>query len=772
MKRNICRLLVLLLVLSVGFAGAHAQGACFTLKGVVYEEQGDCVPYATVRAVSAADSTVRHVAVAKKDGTFSMDSVAEGKYLLTVTCVGYEDFARNVSVSGSTGVCTIVLKEDKNMLDGVTVMAGFTKVKPSGDVVVQVHGNPLAKGKTTVGFLRFLRDLEVTSSSISVRGKENTLIYLDGHRVSFDQLKAIPPSMIERIEIEPNADASYGVNATGGVVKVFLRKTGGLIGSATLYGEADYYSPVRVSPGTNLFYSDGKLSVGNFFDSRLYERYRSEYTEKSVSDGVEDETRVKALNYGHSYYDNLSLRYAFDETNYIDVYGGISVSEGDRRNNSVSLGSSMRMNTVRDVKDYNGGLQVRKSLFGKSGSYLHFKAEYGKSREAEDESYVSGGTSDFVGRDYNQDQVSVEPYVFLCLSEKSFLSAGMYYYYMIDRNRHAGTEAFGMVPDMRFVYKGHDYSAWANYRLTVGKLYFSASLSYVGGKNVYKDYFVPGNSVDYTENGLYPSLVFQWNIDRNKWRSLNVSYFHYYSYPNYNYRSPAVVWQNEKLYSTGNTGLKVQTYDQIQVYYSFNRSWALNYIFNYGDDLVKVLMNQDAARPGVYYTRPENAGNRFVNTLKVTYSGRPLSFWYTRNNLGVSSLREKMPGHKVCNTKVSFSTDNDFSLCKVAGLTAAFSVSSKSETLSHESNATYSVDFGAYASLLKDKLTLNFLWGNVFYNHGTMKMHGDGWEVFRRDLYSRTRLQLTATWNFSLGRKIRKEDLPTSRGVARQNPTL
>lgn len=270
-NNNIFGMLIILLAFSAGITRSHAQSMGFTLKGAVCEEKGgEAVPYATVRAVSLADSTVKYVAIAKDDGSFSVDSVAAGRYVLTVTCIGYEDCVRSISVNGITDTGVVMLKEDKNVLDGLTVMARFTKMKTSGDVVVQVHGNPLAKGKTTVGFLRFMRDLEVTNSSISVRGKENTLIYLDGRPISFDQLKAIPPSMIDRIEIEPNADASYGVNATGGVVKVFLRKKGGLIGAATLYGEADYFSPVRVSPGANLFYSDGKLSVGNFFDSRPY----------------------------------------------------------------------------------------------------------------------------------------------------------------------------------------------------------------------------------------------------------------------------------------------------------------------------------------------------------------------------------------------------------------------------------------------------------------------------------------------------------------------
>ena len=123
-----------------------------------------------------------------------------------------------------------------------------------------------------------------------------------------------------------------------------------------------------------------------------------------------------------------------------------------------------------------------------------------------------------------------------------------------------------------------------------------------------------------------------------------------------------MIWQNSKLYSVGNPSLKMQTYNQLQVYFSLNRSWSADYLMNFGNDLVKVLMQPDGNRPGVYFTRPENAGDRMYHKLRLTYSGRLFGFWYSRNTLGAVYMQEKMPGRKVCNANISFSTDN-VSLC-------------------------------------------------------------------------------------------------------------
>lgn len=153
---------------------------------------------------------------------------------------------------------------------------------------------------------------------------------------------------------------------------------------------------------------------------------------------------------------------------------------------------------------------------------------------------------------------------------------------------------------MHFVNKGHDCAAWASYGITIGKLFMRAALNYIWGEQIYKDYLAPENNVSNIERGLFPTFVLQWDINREKRRFLNIGYFRYYSYPNYNYRSPEVIWQNSKLYSVGNPSLKMQTYNQLQVYFSLNRSWSADYLMNFGNDLVKVLMQPDGSRPGVY----------------------------------------------------------------------------------------------------------------------------------------------------------------------------
>lgn len=773
-NKNIYSLSVLLLILSMGFAELRAQSSCFTLKGVVCEEKGDGVPYATVRAVSVADSTLRYVAVAKDDGTFSVDSVAEGRYLLSVTCVGYEDFARNMSVSGSTGACTIVLKEDKNMLDGVTVMAGFTKMKPSGDVVVQVQGNPLAKGRSTIDFMRYLRDLEVTNNSISVRGKTNTRIYLNDRLIDLAQLKTIQPSMIARIEILPNSDPSNGGDLMGGVIKVYLREDVGLLGSVSLYSAIDGYGPLSIcSPSVNLLFSKGKLTVSNFFRLTPYSHYRSSKREVSERAGERIETVDYSVNHGKSFSDNLALRYSFNKTDYIDVYGGVGASYPDWRDGSVSGDSEFHMLKGGNTYDYTAGVQFKKGLSANGRNYLKLETEYSKQRRKSDQDYSYNGTMDKARLDVSSDALSLNYYALFGLTDKLFMSGGVMYDYLMDRQKYDGNDVLSYVADMRFSNKESRWCPWLNAYMYVGKMFFRASLTYKFLKQVYTDYLASANNVSYNENTLSPYFVFNWILDEKKNRALSVNYNRYYSLPNYNLRSSVMVWQNGNLYGVGNPNLKQTSFDLIQVYYSFNNSWAAYYTFSYGNNIVATLMRPDEARPGVYFTRPENAGTSMQNSLTFSYSGTLFKMLTVRSTLSAVNQREKMPEKEVNSSYVYFSNDFDLRLNKSFGLMLSLRTGSKLRTLSAEYSAHFNMEAAAYASLLKDRLSLNLRCESMVYYKDKSKMYGDDWIMTRQWIGRMTRLILTASWNFNLGKKVKRVNLPTGgNSLRREDPVI
>lgn len=746
-----------------------AQTSGFVLSGTVRTEEN--AVYATVTA--AGDSALTYRTVTEENGSFRINNVKEGRYTITVTCLGYQSLSKTARVEADTDIGIISIKPDSRMLDEVTVMADFTRTKPTGETVIQVKGNPLAKGKSTVNFLRHVRDLDVTDRSISVHGMENTLIYLEDRRITFEQLRTIQPDMISRIEIIPHADPSYGVNASGGVVKVFLREDGGMLGTVSLYGQTDEGGLVQASPDVNVLYNRGKLSINNNLHLSPYGRYKMKFDQlEERADGNTNDTEMNDMNRDKAFQDELSLRYSFNKTDRIDIYGGTYIYKSDIRKSSTDGASSLGTGSDRRSQEYSAGIQIRKGLRKDGSSHIRIKAEYGKSKDKHSEAYTSAGDTEPALRRLNTDKLYISPYLYLNFNGKSSLTAGAEYQYLTDRHDYNGTATLPYVRDARFTSKGHDYGAWASYEILTGDLYFQAALNYHGTKSIHKDYMEAENNIDSWEDGIYPTLFGQWTMDNEKMVYLSFQYRHYYSLPNYNYRLPSVTWQNAGLYSTGNTDLTKENYDQAAISLSLSRKWLLSYHFYYGSNMVRVIMRQDEKRHGVYYTKPYNAGDWMCHRLRLTYSGRVTKFWHNRSNLSLEWQRETMPERKVCNPSVSFSSNNDFSLCKNFGVTLSLSASSKYKSLCYDSNASYCIDIGAYGSLLKDKLSLELMCGNLFFNRSKTTVHGDGWKITRRDLCPNTRIRLTATLSFSAGKKIKNVSLPKTNRMSRQTPTL
>lgn len=188
-----------------------AQENKYGITGHIVDNEGVEVIRASVTLRMAGDSTFKRQTVSDNNGAFTFSGLADGKYELNITYIGLADYTSDVMVKSNTDVGIIRMDESSEMLEGITVMANYTDVKQTGETIVRVKGNPLAKGKSTVNFLSYIRELDVTNNGISVQGRSNTLIYLDNQQISFERLKNIPPSMISRIEIIPHADASYGV---------------------------------------------------------------------------------------------------------------------------------------------------------------------------------------------------------------------------------------------------------------------------------------------------------------------------------------------------------------------------------------------------------------------------------------------------------------------------------------------------------------------------------------------------------------------------------
>lgn len=764
--RNIIFILTLLFVTVV-----NAQN---NVTGSVTGNDGLPVIQATVTLQQKCDSVKELRVVTDNDGKFTIN-VDKGKYILSISSVGYEKYKSDLSVDGSKDLGIIKLDLSSELLDEVTVMANYSEVKQNGDIMIKVKGNPLARGKNTIDFLRLIGGIAVSDDGISVRGRKDTKIYIDDQQITFDQLKAIDPELIARIEIVPHADASYGVNASGGVIKIHLREKLGLLGSASLNSNANHDGIRDAAPSLSLLFSSGKLSIRNYVWARPFSHYittnrQDEYT----GDALTSQTFTKSTAEDKSLYESLSLKYSFSKLDRLDIYGGMSLLWNDKVQTDKYDDNFLKTQNGGKPSYYSVGLQYKR-WFGKDSlSYFHFRSDYNSSNEYSKFNYLQNGTADIARMQAYSDVFSVEPLLYIHFKNGAALKTGIDYQYMSDRHEDNGTKILDYIPTGHYTHEGTDIGAWADYSMSIGKkFYIQAGLNYHGTRSKHYDYLNSGNNIKYWEDGLYPTVNMQWTVNDEKWSFLNIGYRHIYSLPNYNYKLPTVTWINKNRYSVGNTELTKESYDMFSVYYAFNRNWGVWYNLNYGDNLVRVLMHQDENRPGVYYTSPENAGWELSHNIGLSYSGQLFDFWYTNTRLEAVTSRECMPGERIDNTYVNINSNNNFTVTKNLGFYIWFFAKSKTRSLSYEASASYGSSAGVNWSLLNNKLKIKLAYNGIFYNYGKTTTRGDGWTVSRKDLSHLTNVQLYVSWNFSIGKKIRNQNMPSATpGSDRQIPTF
>src|SRR5215471_934118 len=134
------------LVLVIGIS-ASAQLKKASITGIVKANENP-IEAATVLLLKEKDSAVIKTAVTDKTGKFEMDNVSAGRYLISITAVGYQIFRTNsFSIDSSNtlvNIPAISLSPAAKNLGGVTVVTQRPFIERKIDkLVINVASSPI-----------------------------------------------------------------------------------------------------------------------------------------------------------------------------------------------------------------------------------------------------------------------------------------------------------------------------------------------------------------------------------------------------------------------------------------------------------------------------------------------------------------------------------------------------------------------------------------------------------------------------------------------------
>ncbi len=260
----------------VGVSGVSAQ----ELRGVVYDEAGDPLPYATVKVKSIGEGKVLTGGVTRDDGSFALQiGNHQLPLLLEASLIG---FAPKEVKCDSFSTYQIVLEESALVLEEVSVTANrITHRMVAGGISTSIEASPLAHLSDIYSVLRGVPLVEIDGTEVRVAGKGTPIIYINDRLMTDpNQLRNLKPYLIRDIEVLTNPGARYS-SSTESVVKIYTKREQGtgLSGEAKLVLFNQIGSPIGYQPYLRLNY---RLNNWDFFTSVMYQDEQTNHSFPSL----------------------------------------------------------------------------------------------------------------------------------------------------------------------------------------------------------------------------------------------------------------------------------------------------------------------------------------------------------------------------------------------------------------------------------------------------------------------------------------------------------
>src|SRR5687767_2584430 len=207
------------------------------ISGSITGSNQKAIDGATITLLRGKDSSTLKLAVANKEGQFSFDKVADGKYLVSVTAVGHQKkYTPVIEINTQQQLVQVpvinLLPVSKSLAD-VTVTTKKALVEQRIDrTIINVDASITNIGTSVLEVLEKSPGISVDrDGNISLKGKEGVLVMVDGRPTQLggadlaNLLRNMSSNQLDQIEIMTNPPARYDAAGTSGVINIKTKKT-------------------------------------------------------------------------------------------------------------------------------------------------------------------------------------------------------------------------------------------------------------------------------------------------------------------------------------------------------------------------------------------------------------------------------------------------------------------------------------------------------------------------------------------------------------------
>lgn len=241
------------------------------VNGKIFDkETGEPLGFVTVALIPDGNTVPTDGCSSADDGSFTIGNLADGKYTLQFSLVGYTTETRPFEITASrkrVSLGNIEMGTDRKLLQEVVVTEQRSQMSFEIDKrVFTVDQSIAATGGSASDILTDIPSVEVDNEgTVSLRGSESVTIWINGKASGItsdnqgDILQQMPAGSIEKIEVITNPSAKHSPEGTAGIINIILKRDrdAGYYGSVQAGGDSEG----GYNAGGNINYSSGKFDA-------------------------------------------------------------------------------------------------------------------------------------------------------------------------------------------------------------------------------------------------------------------------------------------------------------------------------------------------------------------------------------------------------------------------------------------------------------------------------------------------------------------------------
>ncbi|RNC63424.1 outer membrane beta-barrel family protein [Proteiniphilum sp. X52] len=768
MEKGKCKIVPLLLLLFKIVLSSEPILAQNTIKGYIIDSDSIPIEYVNITILNPDSSFIKGGGF--YDGYFEMFSIEESEIIVNITALGYKQ--TNIPIKFNSQRTDIFLKNivlDTQQLDEVIITAKRPTFRnENGKIIVNTENTILSDLGTSIDVLKRIPMLIIDASdNITVAGKDNAVIFIDGRQIrSNDELRILNSSNVKKVEVIIDPTAEY--DATGhSVIHIYtktntLNKLSGSVRTQVSY--SDRFSELlggelNAIHGENTTYLSVFFNKNNSKSKETFLRETTAETDKTVMDySKENFNKRNTVNYilGNTW--DLSWKHKIGA----QLIGWFSNNKQDSRTDNIIDFSENPLKTLShgNGRNFQNTLNLNYRLnIDSVGHSLDVLADHTIRKNKDNTLFINETIHD----DYeNLNKIKFDIYslkidysnpihrliTFRLGSKYSQVRNKSNSIFNSLDNREIEFEDF----NNNFSYAEYLLSAYVSASFNLNK----AGILQTGIRMENDKGFGENNNIkiiDRSHTSFFPNIIYSKDI-KNKF-GISLSYAKRINRPAYSTLNPTIYYFDEYTYSQGNPELKPTISTNYGLSFSYNKSLFLNFSYSYRKNPIFFAFVQDENNPLV--TKIISTNYSKAHYFSVTSSFTKVFFqkWSTSTTLGFRKPHLIINDHgkeklmKKPTIYFTHTSDITLPLNFTPFISYNYYILGDFDIAWYEN--LWSFDVGLKKTMLKNKLVLNIYASDIFDTNSERKHMSIGkMKMSHKYVVDDTFIRMTLSYNFGV----------------------